>query len=510
VYLPHYQNSKLNAQQRYQMSQLKRDLLQAKGYAEWKEIALELDKVSGLEAWKYDNDSPYYAAEFIAQRLNRIKRLQAGAEHLELAQFLREGLSYDIANIAHPLLFSHTFIGSKKLIEDYVDCVSRCFAEIATAAFDAFSLTEKIKYFQEASQAYGQPLLMFSGGATLGLFHSGVCKALMQQDLLPKVFSGSSAGALMTGVVATKTDTELRDMIDGDGFYEHVFKFRNLIQILRDHGGIADIQVLKHFLRENLGEYTFSEAFAKSGRHASIVVAPYEAGYSPGIMNEITAPDLLVWSATLASCAVPVLFPPVRLTTKRKDGVYTPYMASTRWVDGSVRSDLPQEKMARLYNINYSIASQVNPHVVPFMQSDVERYRQDLRSWPKRFLRNQSKNLTLEAMDFLRARLGPVPIVQKLVDNSYGVMGQRYYGDINIVGDFQLRHYGYMLKNPNPKIFKSLQQQGERATWPKISSIEMYGRIGKTLDQCLTMLLAQQQQCLLADEHGAVRAVDDD
>lgn len=36
-------------------------------------------------------------------------------------------------------------------------------------------------------------------------------------------------------------------------------------------------------------------------------------------MNAYTSPDLLVWSATLASCAVPILFPPVRLTSKRYD-----------------------------------------------------------------------------------------------------------------------------------------------------------------------------------------------
>jgi NTE family protein len=86
------------------------------------------------------------------------------------------------------------------------------------------------------------------------------------------------------------------------------------------------------------------------------------------IMNAIMTPNVLVWSAVLASCAVPVLFPPVRLTSKRYDGEHTPYMANTKWVDGSVRSDFPQERMARLYNLNYTIASQVNPHIVPFMQ----------------------------------------------------------------------------------------------------------------------------------------------
>ena len=34
-----------------------------------------------------------------------------------------------------------------------------------------------------------KPALMLSGGATLGLFHK-LCKALLEQDLLPKVLSG--------------------------------------------------------------------------------------------------------------------------------------------------------------------------------------------------------------------------------------------------------------------------------------------------------------------------------
>ena len=58
-------------------------------------------------------------------------------------------------------------------------------------------------------KAYGQPALMFSGGATLGLFHSGVCKALMEQDLMPKVLSGSSAGAIMTAMLGVNEPGEI-------------------------------------------------------------------------------------------------------------------------------------------------------------------------------------------------------------------------------------------------------------------------------------------------------------
>lgn len=205
-------------------------------------------------------------------------------------------------------------------------------------------------------------------------------------------------------------------------------------------------------------------------------------------MNAYTSPDLLVWSAALASCAVPILFPPVRLTSKRYDGEYTPYMAATHWVDGSVRSDFPQEKMARLYNINYTIASQVNPHIVPFMQDEVSRFRKDMLSWPERIIRRQGKVITKGLMDFARERAGNVPPVRRLLDHGYGVVDQLYYGNVNIVGNHSLRHYSYMLQNPRPYLFKILQREGERATWPKISLIEIHARVGKTIQHCLELL----------------------
>ena len=492
--MPIYNDAHLNGHQRYLIASLKRSLQHAENYNEWKTIAQQLDEVTGLEAWKFDNTSPHYGYPFLAQRLIRIKRLIETDQQLDLSEYLREGLNFDIANIAHPLLYNQTFTGTKKLIEDYVDSMSKAFAHIASDEFTAFNRAEKIEYLEGALKAYGQPALMFSGGATLGIFHLGVCKVLYEQDLLPKVFSGSSAGAIMAAMLATHNDQELMDFIQGDGFIDHAFKYRSIYQILADQGGLADIGTLKKFLIANLGDYTFEEAFAKSGRHCSIVVAPYSTGYNPRIMNEIMSPELLVWSATLASCAIPFFFPPVRLKTKRHDGVYTPYMANTHWVDGSVRSDFPQIRMARLYNINYSIACQVNPHVVPFMQSDFQRYRRDLLSWPSRFIRHQAKTLSMQGLDFTRNNLSSFPLIQRVVDHGYGIVGQRYYGDINIAAKYNLNHYLWMVKNPDKKIFKQLQKEGERATWPKISSIEMHARIGKTIEHCLTVLKSGQQQ----------------
>lgn len=477
--------------QGYRIKQLKQQLEQAQSYEEWKSLALKIDEASGAQEWKYDNCSPYFDAEVIAYRLTMLKRYRHSGRCRDLIYILREGLSYDIANISHPLLFSATYVGTKRIIEDYIEEVSQSLAYIASDACTELDQKEKIEFFQHAQQAYGQPALMFSGGSTLGLFHTGVCKALLEQDLLPKVLSGSSAGAIVTSMIGLTKPSDILNVLNGENLMSEAFKFRKLSQILRGSGGVADVKYLKKFLVSNMGDVTFAEAHKTSGLHINVAVAPYDASQDARIMNNLTSPDLLVWSAVLASCAVPILFPPIKLTSKRYDGQQTPYMANTRWVDGSVRSDFPQEKMARLYNINYTIASQTNPHVVPFMQSDAERYRKDIISWPERIIRRQGKVFTRGMLDFTRERMGSIPAVRRVLDHGYGVLDQRYYGDLNIFGHYSLRHYYYLMQNPRPHLFKLLQREGERATWPKISAIETHARVGKTIQHCLELLTFQ-------------------
>lgn len=494
----------INPHQAYRIKKLKSQLEKSESYEEWKMLALKIDEESGAQEWKYDNCSPYFDAEIIAHRLSLLKRYRFQKRTHDLMYLLREGLTYDIANIAHPMLFTATYVGTKKIIEDYVEEVSESLAFVASAACQCLSLSEKIDFFQHCKKAYGQPALMFSGGATLGLFHTGVCKALLEQDLMPKVLSGSSAGAIMTAMLGTSKPSEISGLLHGENFFSEAFHFRKISEILKNNGGLADVKYLKNFLIENLGNITFAEAFKESGLHINVAVAPYDSSQQARIMNAYTSPDLLVWSAVLASCAVPILFPPVKLTSKRHDGQLTPYMADARWVDGSVRSDFPQEKMARLYNLNYTIASQVNPHIVPFMQTDAERYRQDMLSWPERIIRRQSKVIGKGIVDFTRGRVGKIPPVRRLLDHSYGVFNQGYYGDLNIVGNYSLRHYSYMLQNPRPYLFQLLQREGERATWPKISSIETHARVGKTIQHCLELLSYQDDPAQKRAEFIAV------
>ena len=54
-------------------------------------------------------------------------------------------------------------------------------------------------------QVYGRSALLLSGGGGLGIYHLGVIKALFEADLLPRIVSGSSAGAICGAILCCYT-----------------------------------------------------------------------------------------------------------------------------------------------------------------------------------------------------------------------------------------------------------------------------------------------------------------
>lgn len=58
-------------------------------------------------------------------------------------------------------------------------------------------------------RAYGRSALLLSGGATLGLKHLGVVKALHDNHALPRIISGTSVGSMIAAVTCCHTDQDL-------------------------------------------------------------------------------------------------------------------------------------------------------------------------------------------------------------------------------------------------------------------------------------------------------------
>ena len=71
------------------------------------------------------------------------------------------------------------------------------------------SLEAKARLFRYVTKNNGSTALCLSGGASFGYYHFGVVRALLDAGLLPKVITGTSAGALVAALVCTHTDEEL-------------------------------------------------------------------------------------------------------------------------------------------------------------------------------------------------------------------------------------------------------------------------------------------------------------
>ena len=69
---------------------------------------------------------------------------------------------------------------------------------------------ECFKVFKRIRAAYGRSALCLSGGGKNGASHVGIVKALLDEDMLPEIVAGTSAGSFTAAFVGTHTNEELR------------------------------------------------------------------------------------------------------------------------------------------------------------------------------------------------------------------------------------------------------------------------------------------------------------
>jgi len=243
-----------------------------------------------------------------------------------------------------------------------------------------------------------------------------------------------------------------------------------------------DIKILEACVRENLGDYTFKEAYDKTGRILNISVASTQDFEFNRLLNYLTAPNVLIWSAAVASCALKFLYAPVELLSKDRKGKIVPYHPSgLKWSDGSVGTDLPMKRLSELFNVNCFIVSQVNPHMVPYL--NVKYFLQKKHPVLQRAWFVVWDELKHRFIQF--SELGLIPAYfRRLVT----VVAQKYEGDITIVPQFSAQDYRTLLSNPSMQIIEGCMDKGSRATWPKIARIRNQLKIELTLEKCVYKL----------------------
>ena len=187
---------------KYNCLQVRKRMCLVKSYKEWESYARLLDHLEGTVDWKYISHSTQYDYARLEVRRQMMKQLRNNSSIKTLAHCIRQDLVKNICNISVAPLYNQCHLGTKRIIEKYIEEVIKCIKIIYYADPNMMSIESKLEFFAETRHSYGRTALLLSGGASFGKFHFGLLKALHEQDLFPRIICGSSVGSLVLAGIA--------------------------------------------------------------------------------------------------------------------------------------------------------------------------------------------------------------------------------------------------------------------------------------------------------------------
>ncbi|KAL4809759.1 hypothetical protein BDV18DRAFT_132729 [Aspergillus unguis] len=503
-------------------TRLRHSLTIATNYEDWEHAAFELDDILRLDHWRQNPSNKHYDSRLINGRLSALIDARENDDILMLVNLLRSGLVRNLGNITSPKLFLHAYSGTKVIIDEYITQVALAIQhvtrlETAPVHDSGFTSQAKVELLHDTRQAFGRSTLLLQGGSIFGLCHLGVVKALHLQGLLPRIITGTGTGALIAALVGVHNEDELFDILDGDQIDLSAFNRQRdegwqssswfdrwllpskladggLVTLLRrtkryfSKGYFLEAEVLEECVRANLGDLTFEEAYARSKRILNITVATSGRTGTPNLLNYLTAPNVLIWSAAVASNATNnSLYPPVTIYCKDETGSIVPWPHSQDvifkpWRHTHYEEDeSPLSRIAELFNVNHFIISQARPYIIPFLRSELNFLDRRPTTGHLNVTRSLMRLVALEIGHRLRqlnyVGLLPSQLARLLIEES--VPGSH----ITLVPDLRLRDFPKLFQNPDPDSLAHWVLKGERGVWPAVSALKVRCAIEIELDR---------------------------
>jgi TAG lipase / lysophosphatidylethanolamine acyltransferase len=477
----------------------------AETYEQWHLLQGEIDRLLGLDTWRRRSESRHYDWFKISQQKREIERCQVNGDILNLCGMLRMHPVRNLYDILSPRLYTIAHAGTKLLIEDYVRQVQSCVSHLAAISGTqaGFNSQTKMELFHDTTHTFGRTTLVLQGGSAFSMCHIGVVKALHLRGLLPRIITGTATGALVAALVGVHTDDELLEVLTGKGidlssFQRSRTRRRKLaddapsgtkwLQAVRRRsarflrtGHIFNIRVLEECAQDNLGDVTFEEAFSKTGRILNVTVAlPNEVGI-PQLLNYITAPHVLIWSAVVASTATSKTFyAPVQLYCKNEIGSTEPFVATDlpalRSKQASTRrgiaklQEAPLKRIGELFNVNHFIVSQTRPYLAPFVRAE--------QNYPGHHsaLLNTAVSLLSGEVFHLLSQLNslgwlPTSLCRLLMDET--IPSNSRWAKISLTPDLTFRDLLALFDTPTEHLLDEWIMRGERSVWPAIPELRV-------------------------------------
>lgn len=475
----------------------------AKTYEEWIQGAQELDTYLHNDEWKENPDYAYYDSKSVRRVHHQMVKLRQQAESQEkesegdhravedLRALVEACIKNNFVGFENPRLYSETYYGTKELVQEFVDEAEKSLSFLLqTPQLDQDT---KRALFKHLGSNFGRTALCLSGGATFAYYHFGVAKALLDAGLLPEVITGTSGGALVAALLGTRTDEELKKLLVPvlakriTACHDNAWTWFNR---WRQTGARFDsVDWARRAAWFTRGSMTFKEAYQRTGRILNVSCVPSDP-HSPTILaNYITSPDCVIWSAVLASAAVPGILNPVVMMKKNKDGTLSPYSFGHKWKDGSLRTDIPLKALNLHFNVRFSIVSQVNPHINIFFFSSRGSVGRPVthrrgRGWRGGFIGSAAEQtIKLDLNKWLKVlrhlELLPRPLGQDWSE----IWLQRFSGTITIWPKSILSDFYYILTDPTPERLARMIHVGQQSTFPKLKFIANRAKLEHVIQQ---------------------------
>ncbi|XP_065855789.1 triacylglycerol lipase SDP1 [Euphorbia lathyris] len=507
--LKRYANVKLRAEMAYRRKFWRNMMRTALTYEEWAHAAKMLDK----ETPKM-NESDLYDEELVRNKLQELRHRRQEGSLRDISFCMRADLIRNLGNMCNPELHKGR-LHVPRLIKEYIDEVSTQLRMVCDSDSEELSLEEKHSFMHETRHGFGRTALLLSGGASLGAFHVGVVKTLVEHKLLPRIIAGSSVGSVMCSIVATRSWPELQsffeDSLSSLQFFDQIGGLFTVVKRVMTQGAVHEIRQLQWMLRHLTSNLTFQEAYDMTGRVLGITVCSPRKHEPPRCLNYLTSPHVVIWSAVTASCAFPGLFEAQELMAKDRSGEIVPYHppfnldpeegssgSARRWRDGSLEIDLPMIQLKELFNVNHFIVSQANPHIAPLL-----RMKEFVRAYGGNFA---AKLAHLTEME-VKHRCNQVLELGFPLGGLAKLFAQDWEGDVTVVMPATLSQLSKIIQNPTHLELQKAANQGRRCTWEKLSAIKANCGIELCLDECVAILnhmrrLKRSAERAAAASHG--------
>ncbi|KAF9075771.1 patatin-domain-containing protein [Rhodocollybia butyracea] len=465
---------------------LRKRLRGAKTYQEWKDAAATLDRYLHFDDWKRVDEDAFYDWKLVRKVRRSLRTLREKKDARGCMGVLETCIRANFAGVESPRLYSETYLGTKDLIESYYDEQEKAL-EFLRESPDV-TLDEKKRFFKGANTNYGISALCLSGGASFGYYHFGVVKAFFDaKGLLPRVITGTSAGGLIAALVCTRTNEELKlilvpELANRLTACEDPFKVwaQRAWKTGARFDSIAWARKCSFFTR---GSMTFKEAYLRTGRVLNISVIPADRHSPTKLLNYLTAPDTIIWSALLASAAVPGILNPVPLMSKLRDGNIVPWNWGSKWKDGSLRVDIPVQALNLYFNVTHPVVSQVNPHVhlfffAPRGSAGKPVAHRKGKGWRGNFLLSAAEQALKHELTKNFKVIRDLELLPQLLGQDWSsVFLQRFDGAVTIWPRTRFWDWFRILTDPDPSELERMMKVGQIVTFPKLHMIENRARI---------------------------------